>query len=127
MVKFVHFELVRIKGKSCWCCDWCPVLGKRDAVGTAWRERDAVGCLETQCKSDKILPRREISVDHEHVLLLLLLAAVAARCCCCSLLLTLSLRLSQCLSHHTESSEIPEIRKDTVHHQYLRELLSGGL
>ena len=31
-------------------------------------------CLETQCKSDKIFPRREISVDHEHVLLLLLLA-----------------------------------------------------
>ena len=72
-------------------------------------------CLETQCKSDKIFPRREISVDHEHVLLLLLL--------------TLSLRLSQCLLHHTESSgiEFPVFRKDMVHYQYLTELLSGGL
>ena len=33
-------------------------------------------CLEIQYELDRILPRREISVDQEHVLLLFLLAAV---------------------------------------------------
>ena len=67
-------------------------------------------CLEIRYELDRILPRREISVDQEHVLLLFIL----------------NLRLSQCFSHHTENSGIREIRKDTVHHQYLRNL-GGGL
>ena len=101
MVKFVHFEFVRIKGKRnvavgaatgvrCWESGMLLVLPGESGM--------LLVCLETQCKSDKILPRREISVDHEHVLLLLLLAAVAARCCCCSLLMLLAAAAARCCS-----------------------------
>ena len=108
MAKFVHFEFVRVKGK------------RNVAVGAAtgfrcWENGMLLVCLEIQYKLDRILPRRKISVDQEHVLLLF-----------SSLLFILNLRLLQCLSHRTENSEIREIRKDTVHHLYLRNL-GGGL
>ena len=102
MVKFVHSEFVRVKDRR--------NVAVGAVVGLVLENGMLLVCLEIQYKLDRILPRREISVDQEHVLLLFIL----------------NLRLLQCFSHHTENSGIREIRKDTVHHQYLRNL-GGGL
>ena len=103
MVKFVHFEFVRVKGK------------RNVAVGAAtgfrcWENGMLLVCLEIKYELDRILPRREISVDQERVLLLFIL----------------NLRLSQYFSHRTENSGTREIRTDTVHHRCPRSL-GGGL
>ena len=70
MVKFVHFEFVRIKGKRnvavgaatgfrCWESGMLLVLPGESGT--------LLVCLEIQYKSDRILPRREISVDQERI------------------------------------------------------------
>ena len=113
MVKFVHFEFVRIKGKRnvdvgaatgvrCWESGMLLVLPGESGM--------LLVCLEIQYGLDRIFSRREISVDQEQVLLLFIL----------------NLRLSQYFLHRTENSGTREIRTDTVHHRCPRSL-GGGL
>ena len=102
MVKFVHFEFVRVKDRG--------NVAVGAVVGLVLENGMLLVCLEIQYELDRILPRREISVDQEQVLLLFIL----------------NLRLSQYFSHRTENSGTREIRTDTVHHRCPRSL-GGGL
>ena len=102
MVKFVHSEFVRVKDRR--------NVAVTAVVGLVLENGMLLVCLEIQYELDRILPRREVSVDQEHVLLLFIL----------------NLRLSQYFSHRTENSGTREIRTDTVHHRCPRSL-GGGL